>query len=64
MKLPCDDDDNGNDDVWQYGNVAIMAMCGNDMKKPEQVRHWSGSGPVQVEHEEWQATHSADDVER
>jgi len=31
---------------------------------PEQVRHWSGSGPVQVEQVEWQATHSADDVER
>ena len=32
--------------------------------EPEQVRHWSGSGPVQVEQVEWQATHSADDVER
>ena len=35
-----------------------------EVVKPEQVRHWSGSGPVQVEQVEWQATHSADDVER
>ena len=34
------------------------------MLEPEQVRHWSGSGPVQVEQVGWQATHSADDVER
>ena len=34
------------------------------MEEPEQVRHWSGSGPVQVEQVEWQATHSADDAER
>ena len=35
-----------------------------EVEEPEQVRHWSGSGPVQVEQVEWQATHSADDVER
>ena len=35
-----------------------------EVVEPEQVRHWSGSGPVQVEQVEWQATHSADDVER
>ena len=39
-------------------------MQEEEVEEPEQVRHWSGSGPVQVEQEEWQAKHSAEDVER